>query len=78
MKRKLNTLSLCSFVLAFAIFVFSYILFHYVTQDGTFTSVWHAQPEKPFVTMLFAVWGVMFLFSGVMSLLIGNIFFPKK
>jgi len=30
------------------------------------------------ITLLFAILGVMFLFAGVMSFLIGLIFFPKK
>ena len=78
MKRKFNILSVCSLVLSLAIFVFSYLLYHYATAAGTFSSVWHAQPEKPLVTVLFAVWGVMFLFAGVMSLLISHIFFSDK
>ena len=78
MKKKIKTLSVCCFVLALAIFAFSYILYHYTMPGGGFTAVWQPEPGKPMVTWLFAIWGVMFLFAGVMSLLVGRIFFSEK
>lgn len=78
MKKKCNMLSLCCFVLALAIFVFTYFLYHYGLPDGGFSSVFHETPAKPFVTLLFGIWGVTFLFASVMSLLIGQIFFKEK
>ena len=78
MRKKCNTLSLCSFVLALGIFVFSYILYHYMLPDGEFTSVFQTTPGKPVVTLLFGIWGVQFLFASVMSLLVGRIFFKEK
>ena len=78
MKKKWNTLALCSFIIALAIFVFTYVLFHYMGPDGNFTPVYQEVAVKPFVTILFGRWGVMFLFSGVMSFLVGKIFFAKK
>ena len=78
MRRKCNILAIWSFVLALAIFVFSYILYHYTLPGGGFTAAWQPEPGKPMVTWLFAIWGVMFLFAGVMSLLVGHIFFPKE
>ena len=78
MKKKLFILSICSFILAAAIFVFSYFLYHYMGPDGVWTSVWSPTPGKPYVTLLFAIWGVTFLFSSVMSALSAIIFFPTK
>ena len=78
MRKKWNTLAVCSFVLAVVIFVFTYCLFHHMTPDGSFVAAYQATPAKPFITLLFGVWGVMFLFSGVISLVIGRIFCPKK
>lgn len=78
MKKKLLTLSLCTFILALAIFIFSYFMYHYMSIDGIWTSVWSPTPGKPYVTLLFAIWGVSFLFSSVMSLLSAFIFFPGK
>ena len=78
MKKKLLTLSVCTFVLAAAIFVFSYFMYHYMDPTGIWTNVWSPTPGKPYVTLLFAIWGVMFLFSSVMSALSAFIFFPKN
>ena len=78
MKKKCNKLAIWSFVLALGIFVFSYILYHHTLPSGGFTVQWQPAPGKPLVTELFAIWGVMFLFAGVMSLLIGHIFFRDE
>lgn len=78
MRKKCNTLALWSFVLALAIFVFSYVLYHYTLPGGFFTAVWQPTPGKPMVTWLFAIWGVLFLFASVMSLLVGRIFFSNE
>ena len=78
MRKKCNILSLCSFLLALGIFVISYILYHYMLPDGSFTTVFQTTPGKPWVTFLFGIWGVTFLFASVMSLLIGCIFFKEK
>ena len=75
MKKKLIVLSRWSFALAFGIFVFSYMLFHYAGPDGTFTAVYQTVANKPLVTLLFAILGVLLLFSGIMSRLVAHIFF---
>lgn len=78
MKKKCTILSICSFVIALAIYSFTYILFHYLRPEGGFSAVFQKKPAKPFVTLLFGIWGVMFHFASVMSLLIGKIFFSEK
>ena len=78
MRKKCNTLALWSFVIALVIYVFTYFLFHYLNADGCFTAVYQETVAKPFVTLLFGIWGVTFHFAGVMSLLIGRIFFTKE
>ena len=78
MKNKWNILGLCSLIIALAIFVFTYFLYHHLGPDGTFVSVFRETAEKPFITLLFGIWGVMFLFASVMSFLIGAIFFQKN
>ena len=78
MKQKFKKLSLWSFVLALAIFVFSYFLYHYMLPDGTFTTVFQKQPGKPLVTELFSILGTLFLFSSILSMMISRIFFPKE
>lgn len=76
MKKKWNLLGICSFVISLAIFAFTYFLFHYMGADGCVA--YQETPVKPFVTLLFGTWGVMFLFSAVMSFVIGHIFFSKE
>ncbi len=77
MNKKLKKLSVWSFAIAVAIFVLTYNLFHHFTPEGFFTTAWLDEPGKPFITFLFGIWGVMFLFTGVISLVVGHIFFPE-
>ena len=78
MRKKCNTLAIWSFILALCIFIFSYVLYHHTLPGGVFTAEFQSQPGKPFVTLLFGIWGVTFLFASVMSWLIGRIFFKEK
>lgn len=78
MKKKCNTLAIWSFCLALAIFILSYFLYHFTLPGGAITFVWQPTPGKPFVTNMVANLGVLFLFSGIMSLLVGKIFFSEK
>ena len=78
MRKKCKLLALCSFLLALAIFVLTFYLFHHLLPDGSFTAEYQTQSSKPFITLLFGIWGVTFLFASVMSLLVGRIFFKGK
>ena len=78
MRKKCMVLALCCLVLALAIFVWTYYLYHYMTPEGVFGNVLRLEPGKPMVTYLFGVWGTCFLFASVMSFLIGLIFDAKK
>ena len=78
MRSKLNKLSIVSFVIALSIFTFSFYLYHFVRTDFSFTLVYKATPDKPYISLLFAIWGVMFLFSAIMSLVVKHIFFSEK
>ena len=75
MKSKFKKLALVSFVIALVLFIFSYTLFHYLTPEGTFSPVWYAEANKPFVTFLFSVWGTLHLFAATTCLLIALIIF---
>lgn len=78
MKRKFDKLALWSTLIALVIYAFTYFLYHYLGPDGSFGLVFYENPSKPVVTLLFGVWGVMFQFAGVMSWLVGRIFFGKE
>ena len=77
-KKNFRIFALASFAAALAIFVFTFRLYHYGTAELTFSDVWHAEPEKPFVTLLFGIWGTMFLFCSGASLMASFIFFNNK
>lgn len=78
MKKKCNLLAICSFAIALAIFIFSYFLFHYSAPDGGFSAVFREEPAKPYLSLLFSIWGVHFLFASVMSFLVGQIFYKEQ
>ncbi len=77
MKKKFRKLSLVSLIIAVVLFVISYVMFHYLGPVG-FSSLWRPEPGKPFVTFLFAVWGVTFLFGSVASILIAEIIYGDE
>ena len=76
MRKKLLTLSAWTFVLALVFLATAYFCFHYLTDAG-FTTQWHPEAGKPFVTELIGDMGVLFLFSSIMSLLASRIFCGK-
>ena len=77
MKKKLSLLALVCFVLSLVIFVWTFYIYHHLTTDFVFSAQWQPEPGKPFITLLFGIWGVTFLFASVMSLLVSWIFYPK-
>ena len=78
MRKKLAILSASSFGLAQGFFLLSFWMYHYLMPDGSISPVFRQKPGKPFLTLLWAILGVMFLFSSIMSLLIAAIFGSKK
>ena len=75
MRKKFRILALCSFILAIAIFLFTFQIFHHLTPEMTFSAERLPEPGKPFITLLFGLWGTFFLFCGVISLVICAVFF---
>lgn len=75
MKKKFKKISLISLILAVILFVISFVMFHYITPDNQLSAVWQNEANKPFLTGLFAIWGVFHLFAGVMGFLVSAIFF---
>lgn len=70
-------MAIVSFVIALAVFAFSYYFYHYFGPDGSFGTVFYKQPVKPFVASCLGMWGVMHVFAAVTSFVAGLIFFPK-
>lgn len=78
MKQKFQKLSRWSLVLAVLLFAAAFLLFHYMTPEMTFTTTFRTEPGKPMVTEMVAMLGVLFLFSSILSGMIGKIFFSEK
>ena len=77
MRKKLFKLSIISFAISAFVLSFNYFFYHYFTAEG-FTTVFHKEPQKPFVSDLIGQFGVLFLFASVMSLIIALVCYPKK
>ena len=79
MKQKFRKLSHRCYITALVIFLWSFFLYHFVTPDMTISLEFQHEPGKPLVTELFSILGTLFLFSGMISSMIGKIFFgPDK
>ena len=73
MKEKFKKLSRWSFALAVVLFILSFVLFHYLTDNG-FTTVWQPEAGRPFVTEVAADLSVLFFFIGILCRMIAKIF----
>ena len=73
MHKKFLKLSLICFIISVVVLIISYFFFHYVTDEGI-TLIKQEEAGKPFVTNLIGHFGILFLFSSVMSLLISIVF----
>ena len=78
MGKKFAIFSALSFALAYGTFVFSYNLYHYLGPDGKFGAIYHAEPVKPYITLLFSILGVTFLSASILSVLVYFVFFFRK
>ena len=78
MKKKWLRFSLWNFLLAIVIFVLAFLMYHFVTPDGTISIAFQDEAGKPLVTMLLAVLGVLCLFAGIMGQMVARIFYPDK
>lgn len=77
MKKKLLTLSSRCLVLALALLACAYFCFHYLTDSG-FTTLWHPEAGKPFVTELVGDLGILFLFAGIFTRMAAWVFWPGE
>lgn len=75
-KKKIYKFSIITFAIGAIILLLTFFCFHFVTDDGI-TLIWHEEAGKPFVTYMLGVFGVLFVFSSIISLLISYIFGKK-
>ena len=76
MRKKFLKLSVFTFIIALFVLAVAYFFFHFVTDAGI-TLTWHEEAGKPFVADLIGMFGVLFIFASVISLLIAFIFCEK-
>lgn len=76
-KKTLLTFSWITFAIGAFVLAVAYFFFHFVTDEGI-TLVWHAEAGKPFVTFLIGMFGVLFVFASVISLLSALLFFKSE
>ncbi|MBR4942735.1 MAG: hypothetical protein IKZ28_01780 [Clostridia bacterium] len=76
-RKNLLKLSLITLIIGLCVLAIAYFFFHFVTDDGI-TFVWHPEAGKPFVTDLLGQFGVLFLWSSAMSLILALVFFKKE
>ena len=76
-RKNLLKLSLITLIIGLCVLAIAYFFFHFITDDGI-TFVWHPEAGKPFVTDLIGQFGVLFLWSSAMSLILALVFFKKE
>ncbi len=76
-KKNFQKLSLITLITGLIILIISYFTFHFVTDEGI-TLTWHPEAGKPYVTILIAIFGVLFIFSSALSFIISLVFFKEN
>ena len=75
-KNSLRKFSLYCLIIGVIIFIISFFMFHFVTDEGI-VSEFQKEAGKPFVANLIGMLGVLLLFTSFISLLISKIFFSE-
>ena len=76
MKKKFLKLSLITLIIAIIVLIIAYFFFHFVGDEGI--REWQPEAGKPFVTDLIGMFGVLFLWSSAMSLILALTVFNDK
>ena len=76
-KKQLQKLSLICLIIGVVVMLLTFYCFHFVTDDG-FTLTYHEEAGKPFVTDMLGIFGVLFLFSSAMCMLIAYVKYGGK
>lgn len=76
-RKKLLKFSLITLIISVAVLLLTYFFFHFVTDEGI-RWVWSSEPSKPFVTYIIGIFGMLFLFSSAISLIVALVFTDKE
>ena len=75
-RKKLFNFAFINFICGIFVLAVAFFFFHFVTDTGI-TTTFQQEAGKPFVTMLIGMFGVLFMFSSVTSIIIALVFFEK-
>ena len=75
-KKNLLKLSLITLIIGLIILAIAYFFFHFVGDEGI--REWQPEAGKPFVTDLIGMFGVLFIWSSAMSLILALTVFKDK
>ena len=76
-KKNLLKISLITLIIGLVVFAINYFFFHFVTDEGI-TLTWQPEAGKPFVANLIGIFGVLFIWSSAMSLIIALVCFKNE
>lgn len=76
-KTNLRKFALYCLIIGLIVFVISFFMFHFVTDEGI-TTVFQKEAGKPFVTNMVANLGVLFVFTSIISFMASFIFFKEE
>ena len=76
-KKSLRKFSLICAIIGVVVLIIAYFFFHFVTDSGI-TLTWHPEAGKPFVTDLIGNFGILFIWSSVISFIASIVFFKDK
>lgn len=75
-KKNFLRLALITLIIGLVVLAIAYFFFHFVGDEGI--REWQSEAGKPFVTDLIGFFGILFLWSSAMSLIIALTFFKDK
>ena len=76
-RKNLMKISLITLIIGLVVLTIDYFFFHFVTDEGI-TLIWHAEAGKPFVTDLIGTFGVLFLWTSAITLILALVCFKKE
>ena len=75
-KKNLLKLALITLIIGLVVLAIAYFFFHFVGDEGI--RGWQPEAGKPFVTDLIGMFGVLFLWSSTMSLILALTVYNDK
>ncbi len=75
-RKNILRFSLILFIIAVVVFIFNFLVFHFVTDNGI-TTVFQTETDKPVVVAILSLFGTLMLSSSVVSFVFALVFYKK-